>query len=492
MFDVVAVKFRYAAHDLWFDPANTGVTYGDHAICKTARGTEIGLVTSDPRSVSQEELEAITGGTQLQPVLRVATESDLERAHELAERADAAMPVFRRCAKEEGLAMKPIGVEYLFDEGRVVCYFSADERVDFRNLVRDLAHELHCRIDMRQLGVREQAAIVGGYAHCGQELCCTRFGDAFEPVSIRMAKEQDLPLNSTKISGACGRLMCCLRYEFEAYRNFKSRAPKRNALIETPLGQAKVVEYDTPKEQVTLRLENGKSLKVALADMSTSDAACKKSEELGCTCRPDTVERSVLERLESPEVQMALAELDRKNGIKSEPDAMFYEELQRADVSAVKGNLPTPEPKHKRRRRRHRVKDAAHTEHEGAKNTEQRADKRKQAEKSHTSRRQAAERSGKQAADHKQVNHKQAEKSHVRHKQASTSQTKNNQTGSPSQTRDRQTAATSQAKSNQATASSQTKRQRRRPGDKGGAQALIAPTQRRVRARRRRHKSDTQ
>ena len=108
---------------------------------------------------------------------------------------------------------------------------------------------------MRQIGVREEAAIVGGYGHCGQELCCRRFNMSFDPVSIRMAKEQDLPLNSTKISGACGRLMCCLRYEFEAYRDFKGRAPKRNAVIDTPLGKGKIIEYDTPKEQICLRLQ---------------------------------------------------------------------------------------------------------------------------------------------------------------------------------------------------------------------------------------------
>ena len=141
---------------------------------------------------------------------------------------------------------------------------------------------------------------------------------SFDPVSIRMAKEQDLPLNSTKISGACGRLMCCLRYEFEAYRDFKGRAPKRNAVIDTPLGKGKIIEYDTPKEQICLRLESGKQIRVALADMTASEAACKKSKELGCACRPDTVTREVLDRLDSPDVQMALAELDRKNGMAPE------------------------------------------------------------------------------------------------------------------------------------------------------------------------------
>ena len=228
------------------------------------------------------------------------------------------MPTFRRLVGASGLDMKPVGVEYLFDGEKAVCYFAAEERVDFRQLVRDLSRELHVRIDMRQIGVREEAAIVGGYGHCGQELCCRRFNMSFDPVSIRMAKEQDLPLNSTKISGACGRLMCCLRYEFEAYRDFKGRAPKRNAVIDTPLGKGKIIEYDTPKEQICLRLESGKQIRVALADMTASEVACKKSRELGCACRPDTVTREVLDRLDSPDVQMALAELDRKNGVAPE------------------------------------------------------------------------------------------------------------------------------------------------------------------------------
>lgn len=316
---VIPVKFSYAARDLWFDPAGTGAQEGDHVICATERGREIGLATADAREVSADELSATIGHAQLRSVVRLATDADLDRADELARRGDDSMPAFRRLVKESGLDMKPVGVEYLFDGEKAVCYFAAEERVDFRQLVRDLAREFHVRIDMRQIGVREEAAIVGGYGHCGQELCCRRFATGFDPVSIRMAKEQDLPLNSTKISGACGRLMCCLRYEFEAYRDFKSRAPKKNAVIDTPLGKGKIIEYDTPKEQICLRLENGKQVRVALADMTASEAAHKKSEELGCPCRPDTVTREVLDRLESPDVQMALAELDRKMGVVPEP-----------------------------------------------------------------------------------------------------------------------------------------------------------------------------
>ena len=312
---VIPVKFTYAARDLWFSPAGTGAQEGDHVICQTERGREIGLATADAREVSDEELAATIGHATLRDVVRIANDDDLARAERLAQRGEDSMPAFRRHVKESGLDMKPVGVEYLFDGEKAVCYFAAEERVDFRQLVRDLSREFHVRIDMRQIGVREEAAIVGGYGHCGQELCCRRFAMSFDPVSIRMAKEQDLPLNSTKISGACGRLMCCLRYEFEAYRDFKGRAPKRNAVIDTPLGKGKIVEYNTPKEQIVLRLEGGKTIRVNLADMTASDAAVKKSEELGCPCRPDTVTREVLDHLQSPDVQMALAELDRKNGV---------------------------------------------------------------------------------------------------------------------------------------------------------------------------------
>ena len=342
---IIPVKFTYAARDLWFDPAGTGAQEADHVICTTERGTEIGLATGDARELTEEELEEVIGHAQLRSVVRIATDSDLDRAERLAQRGEDAMPTFRRLVGASGLDMKPVGVEYLFDGEKAVCYFAAEERVDFRQLVRDLSRELHVRIDMRQIGVREEAAIVGGYGHCGQELCCRRFNMSFDPVSIRMAKEQDLPLNSTKISGACGRLMCCLRYEFEAYRDFKSRAPKRNAVIDTPLGKGKIIEYDTPKEQICLRLESGKQIRVALADMTASEAACKKSKELGCACRPDTVTREVLDRLDSPDVQMALAELDRKNGVAPEQtvDAadIFVSTRRKRRRSDEGGNAPS-------------------------------------------------------------------------------------------------------------------------------------------------------
>ena len=307
---VVPVKFTYASKDLWFDPQGLDIVEADYAICRTERGTEIGLVTRNPFEVSEEELAA-----PLKPVLRIASDEDLDRADELARKGDEAMSDFRRLVKKNGLDMKPVGVEYLFGGEKLIFYFAAEDRVDFRQLVRDLSSCFHTRVDMRQIGVRDETRLMGGYAQCGQELCCTRFGGNFEPVSIRMAKEQDLPLNSSKISGVCGRLMCCLRYEFEAYKDFKGRAPKKKAVIDTPLGKARIQEYNTPREQIVLRLENGKSFTVNLADMTCSEAAQKRADEQGYTCRPDCVTRDVLDRIDSPDMRMALLELDRKNGV---------------------------------------------------------------------------------------------------------------------------------------------------------------------------------
>lgn len=310
---VVPVKFAFSARELYFSAHGFDLHEADHVICTTERGTEIGMVLRDACEMTDAELHEKIGDATLKDVVRIATEEDLAHAQKLAEKGEKAFPIFRQHVLDLELDMKPIGVEYLFGEEQIICYFSADGRIDFRQLVRDLSHEFDGRIDMRQIGVREETALVGGFGHCGQELCCTRFGAGRESISIRMAKDQDLPLNSSKISGMCGRLMCCLRYELEAYQDFKSRAPKKNAVIKTPFGHAKIAEYNTPKEEITLLLENGKQVTIGLAQMSCSQEAQQKAEQNECVCRPDCVEREVLESLESAEVQMALQELDQQN-----------------------------------------------------------------------------------------------------------------------------------------------------------------------------------
>lgn len=269
---VVGVRLRFTK-TLWFDPAGANPQEGDTVIVETERGTELGTVVHGIHEVGDTELHA-----PLKPVVRIAGEEDLAYVEELEAKEREAMPVFRELVAKHGLDMKPIDVEYLYGGDKVIFYFASEERVDFRDLVRDLAAHFRARIDMRQVGVRDEARAVGGIGHCGQMLCCVRLGGDFQPVSIRMAKEQDLPLNPLKISGLCGRLMCCLRYEFDAYKDFKGRAPRRGAIIETAVGLAKVADLNTPRELVQLRFEDGTRTTVPLASME-----CAKGS--GCPCK---------------------------------------------------------------------------------------------------------------------------------------------------------------------------------------------------------------
>lgn len=271
---VVGVKLRYAGKVLWFDPAGSSPEEGDRVIVSTERGQEFGEVTMAPREVTSEELPA-----ELKPVVRVADENDLARASSLQQREREELERFRALVAKHNLDMKPIGAEHLFDDSKIVFYFAAEERVDFRELVRELAAELHNRIDMRQVGVRDEARMVGGLGHCGQQLCCVRFGGEFQPVSIRMAKEQDLPLNPLKISGLCGRLMCCLRYEYDAYKDFKQRAPKCGTPVDFPDGTAgRISSMNVPRETLTIRQQGGPEITVPLEGLDCSAGR-------GCPCK---------------------------------------------------------------------------------------------------------------------------------------------------------------------------------------------------------------
>lgn len=256
---------------------------------KTERGTEYGRATSEVLEVSDELVNNLK--SPLKPVLRVATPEDAVRAEELSAKGEEALPVFREFAAKTSDQMRPVAVEFLFDGDKAVFYFEAEERVDFRDLVRRLASHFHVRIDMRQIGVRDGARIIGGLGHCGQELCCKRLGGEFSPVSIRMAKEQNLSLNPQKISGCCGRLMCCLRYEYDTYKEVNSHAPKHGAKIEVPGGTARVTEVNVPLERVSLQLEDGHTIHVPLAEM----------EIVGEGKRPNRVSQEVFDKYASPD-----------------------------------------------------------------------------------------------------------------------------------------------------------------------------------------------
>ena len=265
MVRIAPVRLAFNPKTLWFDAGGFELSPGDAVVVETARGSEFGHVSDALFDMEYEQTKKLK--TPLKPVKRLATDEDSARAREIEDLAREAMPVFKRLAAESIPDMNPIAVEYLFEGDKAVFYFEAEERVDFRDLVRKLAAEFHVRVDMKQIGVRDGARMIGGLGHCGQELCCRRLGGEFNPVSIRMAKEQDLSLNPQKISGVCGRLMCCLRYEFEAYKDFHGRAPKKNARISTPDGEGKVVDLDVPREVVSIKVGDEKPVKVPLADM---------------------------------------------------------------------------------------------------------------------------------------------------------------------------------------------------------------------------------
>ncbi|MDR0513879.1 MAG: hypothetical protein LBG81_01780, partial [Coriobacteriaceae bacterium] len=275
MVRIAPVKLQYSTKVLWFDPRDVELVKGDAVVVKTARGIEFGYMNDDILEVEESDLKRLK--TELKPVERRAHAADKEKARKMQKCSEDALPVFKEMAAEMNKDMHPVSVEFLLNGDKAVFFFESEERVDFRELVRKLAARFHVRIDMRQIGVRDEARIVGGYGHCGQELCCKRFGGNFNPVSIRMAKEQDLSLNPLKISGVCGRLMCCLRYEYEAYKDFKGRAPKVGTSIDTPEGKAKVVDLDVPREIVIIQLEGEKRVKIPLKEMEPPEKGSRPS-----------------------------------------------------------------------------------------------------------------------------------------------------------------------------------------------------------------------
>ena len=231
MVEVIGVRFRTAGKIYFFNPKEFQVKSGDHVIVETARGIEFGSVVSERRQVKEKCI-----GDELKPVLRIATKEDEERAAKNREKEKEAYKICLDKIKEHELDMKLVSTEYTFDNNKVLFYFTADGRVDFRELVKDLAAVFRTRIELRQIGVRDETKIRGGIGICGRELCCHTYLSEFAPVSIKMAKEQNLSLNPTKISGVCGRLMCCLTNEEETYEELNNNLPSAGEAVTTPEG----------------------------------------------------------------------------------------------------------------------------------------------------------------------------------------------------------------------------------------------------------------
>ncbi len=262
---VVGVVFKRAGKVYYFDPDKLELKSADNVIVKTSRGVEFGEVVAPPEEVPEEEVTR-----PLKKIMRKASQDDVQKVARSREKEAAWMKEASKMVSEHKMAMKLVDSEYVFDGSRVIFYFTAEERVDFRQLVKDLARRFKTRIELRQIGVRDEAKMVGGLGTCGRGLCCSVFQGDFEPVSIRMAKEQDLPLNPAKISGACGRLMCCLKYEYEAYKDFKRRAPKRGSMVKTAHGEGKVKEFNVPREIVVVEFDGGIRHNVPLEEIEAA------------------------------------------------------------------------------------------------------------------------------------------------------------------------------------------------------------------------------
>jgi cell fate regulator YaaT (PSP1 superfamily) len=257
MYRVVEVRLRESGRMHYFNCGQQSYPVGEYVIVEADRGEDYGLVVSEAETILDADVER-----PLRNILRRLTPADEEKIAKNNGDAKVAMEVCSEKIAERKLPMKLIDVEYSFDRSKIIFYFTAEGRVDFRDLVRDLASRFKARIDLRQIGVRDEARMLGGIGCCGRQLCCATFLKDFEAVNIRMAKDQRLPLNPSKISGLCGRLLCCLRYECDVYKELQRTMPKEGTAVSTAHGEGRVTDINILKQSVSVELENGRVVKV--------------------------------------------------------------------------------------------------------------------------------------------------------------------------------------------------------------------------------------
>ena len=268
---VVGVRFKRAGKIYYFSPGNLDIKTNDDVIVETARGIEFGSAVIGPREVPDSDVVL-----PLKEVLRKATDADRNKVIDNAQKEQEAFEICEEKIKKHGLPMKLVQVEYTFDVNKIIFYFTADGRIDFRELVKDLAAVFRTRIELRQIGVRDEAKLMGGIGCCGRPLCCNTFLGEFEPVSIRMAKEQNLSLNPTKISGICGRLMCCLKYENDCYcgksnKRVKIQPPTQGSKVITAEGEGKVINLNQQRRTATILLDNSHTIEASWEDVIEKD-----------------------------------------------------------------------------------------------------------------------------------------------------------------------------------------------------------------------------
>lgn len=297
MKNIIGVRFRKLGKIYFFNPKWIEVKKGDHVIVDTAQGEEYAEVIIPNRKVENEKIV-----TPLKSVLRLASDADTKHYEECREKEKEAFKECNKKIKEHKLDMTLTDVEYKFDNSKILFYFTADGRIDFRDLVKDLAAIYKTRIELRQIGVRDEVKRIGGNGVCGRELCCCTFLSDFEAVSIKMAKEQNISLNPSKISGNCGRLMCCLKYEQEAYEEKLSRLPSIGSIVKTPDGNGEVDSVETLKEKVRVKLKDGEGYfykKYDATDLEIIKSANK--EPIGSEEKENKKELEELEKLQNEE-----------------------------------------------------------------------------------------------------------------------------------------------------------------------------------------------
>lgn len=249
---IIGVRFKKPGKIYFFDPGDLEINKNDNVIVETTMGEEIGIVVVSKREIQEEKL-----ATPLKKVIRVANKNDLDSLEKYKKKEPEAFKICKEKIKKYKLDMNLIDVEYKFDGSKILFYFTADGRIDFRELVKDLASVFRTRIELRQIGVRDEVKRIGGNGVCGRELCCCTFLNNFETVSIKMAKEQNIALNPSKISGNCGRLMCCLKYEQDVYSEKLSKLPKVGAIVKTEAGEGTVEGVEVLKEVLKVKIKDG-------------------------------------------------------------------------------------------------------------------------------------------------------------------------------------------------------------------------------------------
>ena len=343
--EVVDIQFRPGQKVYYFDPNGMRFAPGDPVIMDTARGPEFGTCAGANHIVNRKEIVA-----PLRKVLRRASQQDLKIVADNRAREKRAYDVCLQKIAEHGLDMQLVSAECAFDGSKILFYFTADERVDFRELVKNLAGIFHTRIELRQIGVRDKAKMVGGLGICGRPFCCASFLDDFQPVSIKMAKTQNLSLNPTKISGTCGRLMCCLKYEQEAYEDLIRSSPKMDSFVDTPEGRGTVVELDLMRQRVKVRMEENPD---TISQFANSDIAVLRSGKAKKNDPPIPADLAPISgngkrpRREAKEDSLVL-----------EPIRFRYSDESLVEESAAKEPSPeTPAEKPARSRRRRKPSD---------------------------------------------------------------------------------------------------------------------------------------